>query len=217
MHGSEGMDDSGANGRANIVIVGVAGSSCSGKTTAITILGETLPLCHIPLDHFFRRDPADRLSGYDNWEICESLDFPRLADALCTLKEGRRAYIPSAPWTEDWQLAVEPASLIVVDGFILFADDVVNDILDLRIFIDLEVADQVRRRVIRNGPDQKEYVENVVVPCFKRYCPLLLSRADLVIDGKKPPVTIAKTMAAAIRDLLIDREEVQGPSTWRHT
>lgn len=192
-------------GTGNKVIVGVAGPSCSGKTTSVDLLRKVLPLSYIPLDYFFRKEAAGRAFGYDNWEISGSLDFICLAGALRALRDGRIAHIPSAPWTEDRQLAVEPAPLIVVDGFILFIDDGVNDLLDLRFFIDLGVADQVKRRVLRNGIGQKDYIEKVVVPCFERYRPLLLSRADFVIDGGESPEVIAAILAGAIRDLMAAR------------
>lgn len=62
---------------------------------------------------------AGSAHGLSNRKIDESLILDRLVVCLGELKQGRAVLIPRAPWTEDLSLRVDPAPLVLVDGFLL--------------------------------------------------------------------------------------------------
>jgi uridine kinase len=132
--------------RTRVTLVGIAGPSCAGKSTVTENLKNRVPFSPVPLDHFFRSTPAGFAHGFANWEIAESLMLDHLADCLLGLKRGESVLIPRAPWTEDFSLQVDPAPLVLVEGFLLFACDTIRELLDCRIFIDIPEEEQLRRR-----------------------------------------------------------------------
>jgi uridine kinase len=171
--------------QTRVTFVGIAGPSCAGKSTVIASLRDHVSFSLVPMDHFFRKTPAAMAYGFANWEIEESLMIDRLAVSLSRLKQGKSVLIPRAPWTEDFVLRVNPAPLVLVEGFLLFVHEEICDLLDCRVFIDIPEEEQLRRRCMRDQDLDMGYIEKVVIPSFRRYRPCLLRNSDAVIDGTR--------------------------------
>ncbi len=181
-------------------LIGIAGPSCAGKSTVIECLRDRIPFSLVPLDHFFRKIPAGTLHGFANWEVAESLMLDRLASCLAELRQGEPVLIPREPWTEDFSLRVDPAPLVLVEGFLLFVHEDICDLLDCRVFIDIPEEEQLQRRCMRDTDLDPEYIETVVIPSFRRYRPLLLRNSDMVIDGTRSVEEVADAVKSAIED-----------------
>jgi uridine kinase len=183
-----------------VTLIGIAGPSCAGKSTVIELLRERIPFSLVPLDHFFRKIPAGTMHGFANWEVAESLMLDRLASCLAELRRGEPVLIPRAPWTEDFSLRVDPAPLVLVEGFLLFVHADICDLLDCRVFIDIPEEEQLQRRCMRDTDLDPGYIETVVIPSFRRYRPLLLRNSDMVIDGTRSVEEVADGVKAVIEE-----------------
>ena len=166
-------------------VIGVCGRTCSGKSTVVAGLEQSLPnVLHIKQDKFFKL-PHDKSI---NWESPDALRNDQLIYSIKRLKDNLPAHIPSHAWTEDFDREIYPKDYIVIEGYLLFAVDELYPLFDKRIWIDVSDEVLVKRRQNRAGNgrlDDIEYVKNVVIPCSKQYEPIQRSRAHIVIDGNR--------------------------------
>jgi len=187
-------------GHTRATLIGIAGPSCAGKSTVIERLRDRIPFSLVPMDHFFRKIPAGTMYGFANWEVAESLMLDRLASCLAELRRGEPVLIPRGPWTEDFSLRVDPAPLVLVEGFLLFVHEDICDLLDCRVFIDIPEEEQLQRRCMRDTDLDPGYIETVVIPSFRRYRLLLLRNSDMVIDGTRTVEEVADAVKSAIEE-----------------
>jgi uridine kinase len=173
-------------------IVGIAGPSCSGKTTLAKGLERCFNGLHLESDVFYKKQPNGFFQGYPNWEHADCLMWPELRRSLRELKSGRPAKIPFAQCTESLDREVHPKKVILVDGFLLFLDEDISQLCDERIFIDIDDKTQLERRMKREGPDVYDMCRKLVIPHYKLYKDAVMSKVNLVVDGSKNPQEILK-------------------------
>jgi uridine kinase len=141
------------------LLIGIAGGTGSGKTTIATKLVEALPPGRALLlqqDAYYRDlshlSPAERdLINYDEPDAIEN---ERLAQDLAELKAGRAVDGPLYDFATHTRKRetrrLEPCTIVVTEGILLFAVQAVREQFDLRIFV--ETPDDVRllRRISRD-------------------------------------------------------------------
>lgn len=178
------------------VIIGIAGRSCSGKSTAITELEEKYKgkILHIILDKFFKK------AGLDE-EKPESLMLEKFRNSLNKLKNGESALIPSEPETEVFDSEVRPCRIIIAEGHLLFADKKVSDLFDKKIWVDVTDSNLLHRRIVRGGfGSDPDYIMNSVIPKSKRYEQLQRERADVIIDGNNPKGQVKEEIEKLLKE-----------------
>jgi uridine kinase len=141
------------------LVIGVAGGTGSGKTTVARALVEGLPpgeVAHIDHDSYYR-DRADL--SFDersrlNFDHPDSLDNELLVAHLEALRAGRPVEVPIYDFvTHSRRLEtrhVEPARLIIVEGILVFVEDRVRNLLDIKLFVDTDADLRVFRRIRRD-------------------------------------------------------------------
>ncbi|MDE1851062.1 MAG: hypothetical protein KGH69_00015 [Candidatus Micrarchaeota archaeon] len=171
-------------------VVGIAGPACSGKSTVCSrIAAKDRRVMHVGMENFYKSTDATPLyRGFRNLDSPSSIDFGSLLGTLRDLKDGRNVAIPVYSKNESRAISVEevsPKPIILVEGFVLFAEEQIRDILDLKLFIDVDKDTQASRKFgRRDGNDlNREYFENVLLPMEERYVRPTKAYADLVIDG----------------------------------
>jgi len=160
------------------VLIGIAGGTGSGKTTVATRIVEALPPGRALLlqqDSYYRDrshlTPAER--ARINFDEPDAIETERLARDLTALKAGQAVDGPIYDFATHTRLPetrrLEPCTIVVVEGILLFAVEAVRELFDLRIFV--ETPDDVRllRRIARDlterGRDiasvQRQYLSTV--------------------------------------------------------
>jgi uridine kinase len=123
------------------LIIGIAGGSASGKTTIARLLAEALPSLRVETVHmdayFLPTKPrtAAPITGvvYDDYNLPESFDLPRLLDDLDQLRS-----------------AADGPQVIIVEGLLTLHSPDLRARLHLRIFVDLPSDERIVRRLKRN-------------------------------------------------------------------
>ncbi len=170
-------------------MVGIAGPSASGKSSVCKALEEDSRVTRIRLDNFFK-DGGDvpSFKQWKNWELPQNLKFGELYSALSNLKSGKPAKIPVYSRPEARQSGAQtvyPNDIIVTEGFLLFHDEPVRNIFDLRVFFYISERTQLERRLKRQKGLDVEYFKQVVVPMFERYGLPARRYAHHAIDGER--------------------------------
>ena len=160
--------------------VGIGGDSASGKSTLTSRLEERLSDYKVKvfrMDKYFREaserpDVAGILNGkiYRDDNHPNTLDLERLhADVLAAREE-------------DWDI-------ILIEGMFILWDEAMAPVLDLKVFVDCDPDERLRRRVTRNlafGQDLEEIMERyvqAVVPRQREYVEPSKWKADIIVNG----------------------------------
>ena len=186
---------------SNSVVIGVSGGSASGKTTVANRLKE---VCHDSvelLSHDFYYFPHDDLTMEErakfNYDHPNAFDTERLIEDIRSLKQGKLIERPVYSYTKhtrlDETVKVNPAKVIIVDGFLIFENSDLRDLLDIKVFVDADADERLIRRIIRDVNERGRSLESVImqytntvkpmheqfVEPYKKYADLIIPRGGL--------------------------------------
>ncbi|ODQ82328.1 hypothetical protein BABINDRAFT_5320 [Babjeviella inositovora NRRL Y-12698] len=181
-----------------VIIVGVGGPSCSGKTTAAKTLHSLFKgslLIHE--DDFYFSDtqiPFDEAKGEQDWDCPEALNFTQFLQALAEIRQNGELLEEIASLEPDVKLLVSASEVaeisariqqafpphkykfVFVDGFMLYHDPVIVNSLDIRLFLHASYATLKQRREGREAYITKEgtwqdppgYFDKMVWPAYEK-------------------------------------------------
>jgi uridine kinase len=177
-------------------VIGIAGPSCSGKSTVAKIVAEQLGASVLCFDHLYQHGKGKeyvRVEGqiYRTFERPELYDHERFPLLLDRLASGQFIMLQDHLKNDTYH-KVEPNENLIVEGFLLFTYPSIQSRFNDRFYIDLSPEEMVRRRIAR---DRTEYAQN-----FAKIGPIEYARYGLpqrgmpgilIIDGKLPLESIA--------------------------
>jgi uridine kinase len=141
------------------LLIGIAGGTGSGKSTVARKIAEGLPAGSVAIiDHdSYYRDHSDLTVEQRraiNFDHPDALDNDLLVAHLTELRAGRAVDIPIYDFKTDSRLGerrhVEPTRIIIVEGILVFVEERVRRLLDVRIFVDTDADLRVFRRIRRD-------------------------------------------------------------------
>lgn len=181
--------------------VGITGPDTSGKTTFSAFLetflisrGNRVQVIH--LDDFHnplnvRRKGDNEIDAY----ISNAFDMNRLCSKiLAPARKTGHVHISLASLDLETDLfdrkvsyAIDPGTILVLEGVLLFREPL-DQYIDVRIFLDTDEQEVLRRAEMRDGKDSRESYVSKYIPIqrwFEEVCDPR-GRADLVIDNNNP-------------------------------
>ena len=184
-------------------IVGIAGGTGSGKSTLVKKIKERLPaqsLIIIPQDNYYR--DCSHLSPEARKEINfdhpNAIEFELLEQHLSTLKQGQAIEIPTYSFATSCRQAetilIYPnQKLILVEGILIFSNEALLDLFDLKIFIDTPDDIRLSRRIKRDIRERGQTLEDIlkqyetsVKPMHDQFILPAKQKADLIIPAHSP-------------------------------
>jgi uridine kinase len=164
-------------------IIGIAGGTGSGKTTVVQRIIEKFPgnqVTLIPQDSYYKDNshvPEDDRQ-FINFDHPASLEFTLLADHIKKLKKGLEiqqpvySYLTCTRSTET--IKVLPRKVVIVEGILIFTDEALRDIFDLKIFVDADADDRLSRVIYRDISERGRDVDMVLERYHKTVKPMHL-------------------------------------------
>ena len=141
------------------LIIGIAGGTGSGKSTVSRKLAEGLPHASVVvIDHdAYYRDRSD-LSPEErsqlNYDHPDSLDNDLLVRHLQEVRAGRPVEVPIYDFVTHSRRAerrrIDPARIVIVEGILVFVDERVRRLVDIKLFVDTDADIRVFRRIRRD-------------------------------------------------------------------
>ncbi len=177
-------------------IVGIAGGTGSGKTTLAKNIKKRLndDVLIISSDSYYK--DLSHLSLHDrslqNFDHPDSIDFALLRDDLVTLFKGNSVSIPSYDFVTHSQkkesTKTPPTKIIVVEGILLFAAPELQDVFDLKIYVDTPDDIRLIRRLKRDIEERGRTLESIttqyittVKPMHDKFVEPSKKYADIII------------------------------------
>jgi len=185
----------------DILVIGIAGGTGSGKTTLMNNLiqrfaGSVTVLSH---DNYYRRN--DHLT-YDqrcliNYDEPAALETDLMARHLDALRHGQTIQCPVYDFTQhnrsDETIEIVPKRVIIVEGILIFENKELRDLMDIKIFVDTDADVRLCRRIKRDVNKRGRSLESVleqyqttVKPMHEKYVEPSKKFANLVVlEGGK--------------------------------
>ncbi|HUQ18965.1 MAG TPA: uridine kinase [Gemmatimonadaceae bacterium] len=141
------------------LIIGIAGGSGSGKSTVARKVADalrSLSVAFIDMDAYYRNFTSISLDERRkvNWDHPDAFDFDLLTEHLRDLSDRRAIDKPVYDFVthlrSDDSVRIEPADVIVIDGILLFVDERVRDLCDVKVFVDADADIRLIRRLRRD-------------------------------------------------------------------
>ena len=141
------------------LIIGIAGGSGSGKSTVARNVAEhltTSSVAFIDMDAYYKNFTSLSLDERRklNWDHPDAFDYDLLCSHLDALSKREAIEKPEYDFVTHLRRAeptrIEPADVVVIDGILLFVDERVRELCDVKVFVDAEADIRLIRRIERD-------------------------------------------------------------------
>ncbi len=153
------------------LVIGICGGTGSGKTTIadriISALSEQDVLV-LQQDHYYKDLPHLPLDerAKQNFDHPDSMDTPLLTEHVRQLREGKATDRPVYDFTQHRRVArtvrLEPRPALIIEGILIFENQALRELMDIKIFVDTDADLRFIRRLNRDLRERGRTVESVV-------------------------------------------------------
>lgn len=190
----------------DVMILGIAGGTGSGKTTLTRRLKERFgdEVSVVYHDNYYKR--RDDLTYEErcaiNYDHPNAFDTDMLLEHLAQLKAGHAVECPVYDYTvhnrSDKTVLIQPAPVIIVEGILLFAFPELCDLMDIKVFVDTDADVRILRRIVRDVNKRGRTLESVisqylttVKPMHEQFVEPSKRKADIIVpEGGKNTVAL---------------------------
>jgi len=206
------------------VTIAIMGGSASGKTTFAKALAEELRAFSSVILH--------QDSYFKDWseyppEVREQVITANHPNAVCW--EGLIGHIEQfiarqpiktpAQGTRgaargDEPVTIQPCDLVIVEGHLILWDERLRNLMDVKLFLDVDAHERVLRRLLRDVAQRGGNLEGAVawyrkdvIPNFPVYTEPCKQYADIIIPLLHENPVALQIIATGIRELIVHRRD----------
>lgn len=184
-----------------MIIIGIAGGTGSGKTTVVNQILNQLTnedVAVISQDSYYK--DTSHLTYEDrtkiNFDHPRAIDFDLLVQHLRHLKDGKIIEQPVYSFvkhnrTED-TITTHPKKVVIVEGILIFNNSDLRDLCDIKIFVHADSDERLIRRTRRDinerGRDLNEVLnryQTTLKPMHEQFIEPTKAYADIIIPNDK--------------------------------
>ena len=180
----------------DILVIGIAGGTGSGKTTLMDNLmqrfgDQVTVLSH---DNYYRRrdDMTMEERSKVNYDEPAALETDLMVKHLEQLRRGESIECPVYDFAQhnrsNKTTTIVPKRVIIVEGILIFENEALRDLMDIRIFVDTDADVRLGRRILRDVEERGrtlqsvlEQYQNTVKPMHEKYVEPSKKYANLVV------------------------------------
>ncbi|MGI6107953.1 MAG: uridine kinase [Lachnospiraceae bacterium] len=180
----------------DILVIGIAGGTGSGKSTLtqriVRQFGENITVIHH--DDYYKAHNNMTLEERSklNYDHPNAFDTDLLIEHLKKLKAGKPIKSPIYDFTihnrsQNWKM-IYPSSVIIVEGILIFSDQRLVDMMDIKIFVDTDADIRLIRRIKRDVQERARTLDSVinqylstVKPMHEQFVEPSKKNADIIV------------------------------------
>ena len=188
------------------LIIGIAGGTGSGKTTItqkiVERFGDNVTVLYH--DDYYKEQHS---ISYEercktNYDHPDAFDTDLMIEDLCALISGHEAASLVYDFTiydrSDKTKIVPSAPVILVEGILIFADERLTDLMNIKIFVDTDADVRILRRLTRDVKKRGRSIDSVVSqylttvkPMHEKYVEPSKKMADIIVlEGGRNEVAL---------------------------
>ena len=167
----------------NPLVIGIAGGTGSGKTSVTNRILDHLERDRVVViqhDSYYKD-----ISSYGgltpaevNFDHPDSLETALLVEHISELRAGRGVDQPMYDFNTHKRLSstkrLVPKEIIIIEGILIFVDDDLRDLMDIKVFIDTDADERLLRRIQRDMLERGRSVDSVIQQYIKTVKPMHL-------------------------------------------
>ena len=183
--------------RTKPYLIGIAGGSGSGKTSIANIIFKYLGVSEcllFSMDTYYKdltEEQQKNISEY-NFDHPDALDFELLNSHINSLMNWESINMPTYDFNTSSRgketKKLYPNKIIIFEGILAFHDKRIRDLMDIKIFVDLDGDIRLSRRIYRDIIDRGREMKTVinryhkfVKPAFEIFIKPTRKFADIII------------------------------------
>ena len=180
------------------IMIGIAGGTGSGKSTFTNRIKERFgdDVTVIYHDNYYRRrdDMTYEERTKVNYDHPSSLETDLLIEHLKMLKEGKSIECPVYDFTQhnrsNETYTIQPSKIFLIEGILIFSDEQLRDLFDIKIFVEADADERILRRIVRDVKERGRDLDNImeqylttVKPMHYLYVEPTKTTADIIINS----------------------------------
>jgi uridine kinase len=177
-------------------VIGIAGGTGAGKTTVARLITENVgeSVTRIPLDNYYKDLSHLELDerAEVNYDHPSAFEWELLREQLGDLLEGQAIEMPQYDFEvhnrAEETTTVPPTDVIILEGILSLYDEAINEMLDLRLYVETDADVRILRRIERDVIERGRSLEGVmdqylstVKPMHEQFIEPTKKHADLII------------------------------------
>ncbi|MDD3393210.1 MAG: uridine kinase [Clostridia bacterium] len=153
-----------------MMIIGIAGGTGSGKTTLTNRLKERFgeEVTVVYHDNYYKRH--DEMSYEErsllNYDHPDAFETDLMIAHIQKLRQGIAIECPTYDFTvhnrSDQTMLIYPTKVIVVEGILIFQNELLRNLMDIKIFVDTDADVRILRRILRDVKERGRSLDSVV-------------------------------------------------------
>ncbi len=184
-----------------MLIIGIAGGTGSGKTTVVNQIMNELPADEVVIisqDSYYKKNENMTYEERSriNFDHPNSIDFDLLVQHLESLKKGEVIEQPVYSFVTHNRtidtLRTHPRKVIIVEGILIFNNQHLRNMFDIKIYVHADTDERLIRRIKRDvaerGRDVNEVLERyqkTLKPMHQQFIEPTKNFADIIIPNDR--------------------------------
>lgn len=173
----------------NPIIIGIAGGTGSGKSTLAENIEKEFKNDITMISHDYYYKSNDNLPFEEraklNYDHPDAFETDLLIKHLKQLKNGETIQRPSYSFVEhkreNQTYPVIPKKVIIVEGILLFENQTLRDMMDIKIFVDADADIRFIRRLTRDVQERGRTLESTI----NQYCTTVKPMHEQFVEPSK--------------------------------
>lgn len=202
----------------NMLIIGIAGGTGSGKTTVVRRIVDSLPADEVAVisqDCYYKDNhhiPLEVRRGM-NYDEPDSIEWDLLVKHLKVLKSGKSIDMPTYDFLTCARMPetvkIRPHKVVVVEGILVLTDPSLRDMMDVKVYVDADADDRLIRVISRDCLERGrtpqmviDRYQSMLKPMHELYIEPCKKYADLIVPQGGHNHVAIKLLTDYIRSLL---------------
>lgn len=207
------------------IVIGIAGGSCSGKTSVGDMIYRNIPGKSIMVMHqdsYYKKQTEKPMSERvkTNYDHPNAFDNDLLYQQLKALVQNRAIDEPRYDYvTHDRSTKTvhqEPRDVIILEGILVLYDPRIRDLMDIKIYVDADDDIRLIRRLKRDVKSRGRSIDSIISqylatvrPMFHQFIEPTKRYADVIVpEGGQNQVAI-DLLTTKIRSILHRKQRLE--------